>query len=97
MSDAIIANRQSAVLVVDIQQALVSAADKEKEVVVAINNIVQHAQAVNKLVIYIQHCHQQYELMVKGVDGWQIFRKMGIKHAMSLLRKLPMMHSIKLV
>ncbi|MFT6432935.1 MAG: nicotinamidase-related amidase [Candidatus Azotimanducaceae bacterium] len=69
------------------QQALVPAAHNEKQVVAAINNIVQRARAANKPVIYIQHCHQQYEPMMKGEDGWQIYREMDYQTSDELVEK----------
>lgn len=87
MSDAIVAYSQSAVLVIDMQQALVPGAHNEKEVVEAINHIVTRARAANRPVIYIQHCHQQYEPMMKGEDGWQIYNEMDYQTCDELVEK----------
>jgi nicotinamidase-related amidase len=87
MNDPFVANSQCAVLVIDMQQALVAAAHNEKEAVAAINNIFQRARAANRPVIYIQHCHQQYEPMMPAGDGWQIYSEMDYQTSDELVEK----------
>jgi len=94
VSDPVKANINCAVLVIDMQQALVPGAYNEANVIAAINNVVQRARGAGHPVIYIQHCHQQYKPMMKGEDGWKIYAEMDYVSQTRSLRKLQAMRSI---
>jgi len=63
---------KTALLVIDVQSALISRADREAEVLAAISSLVERARAVNTPVIYLQHCHATYTPMMRGAPGWLI-------------------------
>jgi len=63
---------RTAVLVIDVQSAVIAIADRGAEVVATIRDLVERARAVRTPVIYLQHCHATYQPMKKGSVGWRI-------------------------
>jgi nicotinamidase-related amidase len=63
---------RTALLVIDVQSALIANADRGEDVVAAIRGLVERARAAGTPVVYLQHCHATYELMKKGAPGWRI-------------------------
>jgi nicotinamidase-related amidase len=63
---------RTALLVIDVQSALIANADRGPEVVTAIRGLVERARAADIIVVYLQHCHATYEPMKKGAAGWRI-------------------------
>jgi len=68
-----------ALLVIDVQQAIITGCYRDKEVLDAINHAAERIRSRNGLVIYIQHCHSSYEPMKKGNSGWQLHPSLTIK------------------
>ena len=79
MSEMIASDADCALLVIDMQQALVPGAYLETGTIAAINHVVQKARGANRPVIYLQHCHQQYKPMMKGEPGWAIHSSMDLE------------------
>ena len=65
-----------ALLVIDVQTALVTGAYHEDEVISVINQAIEKHRSRNDLIIFIQHCHSSYEPMMKGNPGWQVSEKL---------------------
>ena len=63
---------RSALLVIDVQSALIASADRGAEVIVVIRDLIVRAREVGTPVVYLQHCHSTYEPMKKGASGWRI-------------------------
>jgi len=68
-----------ALLIIDVQQALIAGAYQEQEVLAAINTAVKHIRSRNGLVVYIQHCHSNFEPMKKGSAGWQLHKALDVR------------------
>jgi len=64
----------TALLVIDVQSALIASADRGAEIVATIRRLIDRARAANLAVIYLQHCHATYQPMMKGAPGWSIHR-----------------------
>lgn len=62
----------TALLIIDVQLALVSGAFREREVLSTIADLARRARAAGAPVIYMQHCHDRFRPMMKSEDGWQI-------------------------
>ena len=61
-----------AVLVIDVQIALVTGAHKENEILAAINQVITTTRDRKGVVVFIQHCHSTYEALKKGSPGWSV-------------------------
>jgi nicotinamidase-related amidase len=62
----------TALLVIDVQSALVASADRGADVVAVIRRLLARARAAGTNVIYLQHSQVSYEPMMKGAAGWHI-------------------------
>ena len=63
---------KTALLVIDVQSALVASADQGSDVVAVIRRLIERARGSGTPVIYLQHCHATYQPMMKGAAGWHI-------------------------
>lgn len=63
---------KSALLVIDMQTALVSGAHDEARILAAINTAIHNARRAGSPVIFIQHNHQSFAPLMKGSEGWKI-------------------------
>lgn len=63
---------KTALLIIDVQVGIVAGAYREGEVLAAISAMADRARAVPAPVIYLQHCHDRFEPMMKGAAGWRI-------------------------
>ena len=63
-----------ALLVIDMQEALVRGAYDERGVVERIGDIARRMTTANLPVIFIQHNHSSFQPMMKGELGWMIHR-----------------------
>lgn len=61
-----------ALLVVDVQTALITGAYREAEVLEAINRTIEKVRARDGLIVFIQHCHASFEPLKRGSPGWQV-------------------------
>jgi len=66
-----------ALLIIDVQIAIVTGAYHETEVLAAIANMAASARAADVPVIYVQHCHDKYAPMMKGAEGWAVHPKVA--------------------
>jgi nicotinamidase-related amidase len=62
----------TALLIIDVQVAIVTGAYREAEVLAAISDMADRARAAGAPVIYLQHGEDGYEPMKKGAAGWAI-------------------------
>jgi len=69
----------TALLVIDVQAALIASADRGADVVAVVRGLVERARAAGTPVIYLQHCHATYQPMMKGAAGWQIHANVAPK------------------
>ena len=67
----------TALLIIDVQVAIVTGAYREAEVLAAISAMGERARAVGAPVIYLQHGEDAYEPMRKGAPGWAIHPKVA--------------------
>lgn len=65
-------NSASALLIVDMQVALVAGAYGEDAVLTNVQQLIAHARAAGASIIFIQHNHASFEPMMKGNAGWKI-------------------------
>jgi len=63
---------RTAVLVIDVQTALITGAHREQEILYNINSVIGYARDKNGLVVFVQHCHATYEALKKGNPGWAV-------------------------
>jgi len=63
---------RTALLVIDVQSALIANVERGADVVAAIRGLIERARASGTPVVYLQHCHTTYEPMKKGAPGWLI-------------------------
>jgi nicotinamidase-related amidase len=78
---------KTALLVIDVQSALISRADRAAEVLAAIGSLVARARAANTPVVYLQHCHATYSPMMKGAPGWHIHASVAPKPGEVVIEK----------
>ena len=78
---------ECAVLVIDMQQGLVTGAYNEAKIVAAINDVVERARDAGCPVIYVQHCHQHYKPLMKGEAGWKIHPGMNFHNSDEVVEK----------
>ena len=76
-----------ALLVIDMQQALLSGAYRETEVVEVVNALSHRVRASGAPVLFVQHNHSSYAPMMQGASGWQIHASMERQPADGLLEK----------
>ncbi len=69
----------TALLIIDVQVGIVGGAYREAEVLTVIAEMADRARAAEAPVIYLQHCHDRYEPMMKGAEGWPIHPKVAPK------------------
>ncbi|MEM8766556.1 MAG: cysteine hydrolase family protein [Pseudomonadota bacterium] len=62
----------TALLVVDMQVALVKGAFNEQDVLNHAQQLISLARAASAPVIFVQHCHASFEPMKKGSAGWEV-------------------------
>jgi nicotinamidase-related amidase len=62
---------KTALLVIDVQSALIASADRGAEVLAAIRSLIKRARAAGIPIIHLQHCHSTFKPMMKGAEGWQ--------------------------
>ena len=85
MSELVVNN--VALLVIDMQQALLSGAYHEAEVVNAVNALSSRIREADAPVFFIQHNHASFAPMMQGAAGWQIHASMERQPTDQLLEK----------
>lgn len=71
--------QRSALLIVDVQKALIQGAYREAETLEAIQIVTAKVREGLGLVVYIQHCHSTFEAMKKGNPGWEVHDALEIR------------------
>jgi len=69
----------AALLIVDMQKALLKGAFQEDAVVGNVRHLIDSARASGAPVVYIQHNHATFEPMMKGNPGWEIHPRLTPK------------------
>ncbi len=67
-----------ALLVIDVQKALVQGAYQESEVLSAIRAVSDKVRKRGGIVVFIQHCHASFEPMKKGNPGWELHGSLDV-------------------
>lgn len=62
----------TALLIIDMQNALVSGAHREREVLRNIGAIAARARSAGTPIVYVQHDHATFRPLMKGQPGWRI-------------------------
>jgi nicotinamidase-related amidase len=71
----------AALLIIDMQVALVTGAYQEDEVLDAINHVIRKARDKKLPIFFIQHNHQSFPPLMKSEDGWQIHPSLAWKES----------------
>ena len=71
----------TALLIVDMQIALVEGAFQEQNVLNNVQALLRLARQANAPVIYVQHNHATFEPMMKTAPGWEIHPQLAPKPA----------------
>lgn len=69
--------RRTALLVVDMQEALVEAVYGRNKVLAKIDTLLERARAAGAPIIYTQHDHASYEPMTPDSPGWYIHQEIA--------------------
>ena len=68
-----------ALLVIDVQQALITGAYRESETLSAIQNAIQRIRDRGGIIVYVQHCHSSFDPMKKGNPGWELHESLDAR------------------
>ena len=68
-----------ALLIIDVQKALITGAFRERETLNAIVTATKRIRSRDGLVVYIQHCHASYDPMKKGSEGWDLHDALDVQ------------------
>ena len=74
----------TALLVVDVQNAVVAEAHRRDEVIANINALVESARAHDVPVVWVQHASEE---LVEGTDGWQYVSELQPRESEPLVHK----------
>ena len=78
---------RAALLVIDMQQALVEAVHGRGEVLEKIGALLKRARAADAPVVYTQHDHASYGPMMPGSPGWRIHQEIAPLMSELVVRK----------
>lgn len=78
---------QSALVVIDVQNAVIETAWDRDGVVERIAVLADHARVEDVPVIYVQHEEPSYPPMAKGSDGWQIDSRVSPQEGEAVVAK----------
>ena len=78
---------RTALLVIDVQSALVANAYQGAEVLCVIGHLVERARQSRAPVVFLQHCHAKYPPMMKGATGWHIHADVAPKPGELVIEK----------
>ncbi len=76
-----------ALLVIDVQQALIRGAYREQEVLASIGTSINRVRAGGGLVVFLQHCHTMFEPMMRGKPGWQLHASLNVQPGDPVIEK----------
>ncbi len=76
-----------ALLVIDMQLALVTGAFRENEVLAAVQSVIKKARQAQSPIIFIQHNHASFAPLMKGATGWAIHPLLGPEEDDILIEK----------
>jgi len=77
----------TALLVVDMQEALVAGAFDEQDVLARIDAVIGRARVQGVPVIYVQHNHATFTPMMKGSPGWRIHARIAPQSGDAIIEK----------
>ena len=78
---------RTALLVIDVQSALIANAYRGADVLAVIRSLVERARNASTPVIFLQHCHANYPPMKKGTPGWHIHADVAPKPGELVIEK----------
>lgn len=79
-------NRNTALVVIDVQNAMVEAAYRKEELLKNIGDLLEKARAATAPIIFMQH-DDEYEPMKPGEPGWEIHESMATRDDEPVIRK----------
>jgi nicotinamidase-related amidase len=79
---------RTALLVIDVQSALIANAFRGADVIAVIRHLVERARSATIPVIFLQHCHANYPPMMKGETGWHIHADVAPKPSELVIEKV---------
>lgn len=80
-------DRRTALVVIDVQNAMVEAAHRGDELLGNIGHLLEKARTTETPVIFMQHDDDEYEPMKPGEPGWQIHESMSPRNGEPVIRK----------
>lgn len=80
-------NRNAALVVIDVQNAMVEAAHRGEELLKNIGDLLEKARKSETPVIFMQHDDDEYEPMMPGEPGWEIHESVSPRDGESVIRK----------
>lgn len=78
---------RSALLIIDMQNALVSGAHDEAGIVARIAHVLARARSARLPVIFVQHSHSSFEPLMKHQPGWAIHRALEPLEGETIIEK----------
>lgn len=78
---------EHALLVIDVQKALVKGAFREHDVMRAIGIVIDKVRSRGGIIVYIQHCHRHFEPLMKGKPGWDLHELLDVREEDFIVEK----------
>lgn len=76
-----------ALLIIDVQKALIHGAFRENETLAAIRTATDELRRRNAIIVYVQHCHTTFEPMKRGEVGWQLDNRLDVQECDLIIEK----------
>ncbi len=77
----------TALVVIDVQNEMVEAAYRGKELLRSLGDLLEKARALETPIVFMQHDDDEYEPMRPGEPGWEIHDSMSPRNGESVIRK----------
>ncbi|MGH3090491.1 MAG: cysteine hydrolase family protein [Rubrobacteraceae bacterium] len=77
----------TALIVIDVQNAMVEEAHRKEELLKNIGWLLERARSTETPIIFMQHDDDEYEPMMPGEPGWQIHESMATREDEPVIRK----------
>ncbi len=79
--------RNTALVVIDVQNAMVEAAHRKEDLLRNIGDLLEKARQSEAPIIFMQHDDDEYEPMKPGEPGWRIHESMSPRNNEPVIRK----------
>ena len=76
-----------ALLVIDVQKALIAGAYREDAVLAAIRTVSETVRARGGIVVFVQHCHASFAPLKKGNPGWELHDRLDVRAGDHIVEK----------